>query len=149
MLYDPLKKNKQTNSEMMDTWSVGDNPWHPRHPSKEGHHQIWQTGYHDNHQRWPLWKKTPLLHYKVQWFNKDVKKFHWLEWVYLIFPTATVRRLLLSSEMNKTSHYNLPNLFALITCSDAKVPFLFTMVRRIPFSIRMVPSLWNVTQHPS
>lgn len=71
----------------MHTWSVDGNPWHPRHPSKEGRHQIWQAGYQDNHQRWLLWEKETII--TVQLANPVTEK-HWLDWAYLIFPATMV-----------------------------------------------------------
>lgn len=55
--------------KMIDTWSGDGNPWHPRHPSKEGYHQIWQAGYQDNRRRWPLWEKEAIISFirKSKW----------------------------------------------------------------------------------
>lgn len=99
-----------------ETLSGDGSPSHPTRPSTRERRQTWQTGSHDNRHRWLLWKQHTVKRMFILTMNTHT--FHVL-----------------------TQHY----LFASIKDSDAKVPSWFTTVRKIPFSMRTVPSACGYT----
>ncbi len=117
-----IKVSKMEVSVMTSTLSADGSPWHPKHPSTEGHHQTLQTGFHDSCEQWPLWKKI----------SGDTCRFcH-------VAAAAENKQAITCGP----TYY----LFALIKHSEAKVPSLFMTVCKIPLSMRIVPSACNVTQ---
>lgn len=56
-----------------------------------------------------------------------------------------IKALVLNSLYRGGFYEVLPYLFVLTKHSDASVPSLLTTVLKIPFSMRTVPSAWNVT----